>query len=114
MVKTPKVSPLSNTIMRESHPGGVPQLRATRYAGCWGTFPECDYSLIPIRGYSLRSNLPSGDAFSVVQRVKFLKLPSGDAPSVVTHIAPPPFALSIPQILMHQNHLELARHRFAP
>ena len=40
------------------------------YAGCWGTLPECDYSLTPIRGYSLRSNHPpSGDAFSVITKI---------------------------------------------
>ena len=69
MVKTPKVSPLSNRGVRArrvppvrstqaSHPGGVPEQRATRYVRCWGTLEECDYSLIPIRGYSLRSNHP--------------------------------------------------------
>ena len=45
--------------------------RATRYVECWGTLPECNYPLTPIRGYSLRSNLPSGDAFSVISKHYF-------------------------------------------
>ena len=36
--------------------------------------------------------LPSGDAFSVIQRVKFLKLPSGDASSVITKRRIPAYA----------------------
>ena len=38
--------------------------------------------------YAQTSRLPSGDAFSVVQRVKLLKLPSGDAFSVIQRVKP--------------------------
>ena len=86
MVKTPKVSPLSNRgvrarrvppvkIAQASHPGGVPEQRATRYAWRWGTLPECDYSLYQSGGirFAQTTRLPSGDAFSVIPRVKFLR-----------------------------------------
>ena len=36
--------------------------------------------------YAQTTRLPSGDAFSVIKRVKFLKLPSGDAFSVIPRV----------------------------
>ena len=36
--------------------------------------------------YAQTTRLPSGDASSVIQRVKFFKLPSGDAFSVIERV----------------------------
>ena len=36
--------------------------------------------------FAQTARLPSGDAFSVIERVKFLKLPSGDAFSVIERV----------------------------
>ena len=65
------------------HPGGVPQQRGM--PGVGAHFQRAT-TLYPLSG-GIRSaqtpRLPSGDAFSVIERVKFFKLPSGDAFSVI-------------------------------
>ena len=65
------------------HPGGVPQQRGM--LGVGAHFQRAT-TLYPLSG-GIRSaqtpRLPSGDAFSVIERVKCLKLPSGDAFSII-------------------------------
>ena len=97
LVKTPKVSPLSNRGVRArrvppvrstqaSHPGGVPEQRGMPGAGVlFQSATTLWYQSGGIR-YAQTTRLPSGDAFSVIERVKFLKLPSGDAFSVIERV----------------------------
>ena len=97
MVKTPKVSPLSNRGVRakrvpperklhKSHPGGVPEQRGM--PGVGALFQSATTHRHPSGGirFAQTTRLPSGDAFSVIKRVKFLKLPSGDASSVIERV----------------------------
>ena len=90
MVKTPKVSPFSNRGVRARrvppgrsaqalHPGGVPEQQGMSGVGAlFQSATTLWYSSGGIR-YAQTTQLPSGDAFSVIERVKFLKLPSGGA-----------------------------------
>ena len=102
MVKTPKVSPLSNRGVQAKrvppvrsaqapHPGRVPEQRATsnEQQGMFGVGAlfQSATTLWYLPGgirYAQTTRLPSGDAFSVIQRVKFLRLPSGDTLSAIT------------------------------
>ena len=72
--------------MHESHPGGVPEQQGKPCVGA--LFQSATTLWHPSGGirYAQTTRLPSGDAFSVIERVKFLKLPSGDAFSVITKV----------------------------
>ena len=97
MLKTPKVSPLSNRAVRAqrvppvrsaqaSHPvGGAEQ---QDMSGVGALFQSATTHRHPSGGirFAQTARLPSGDAFSVIERVKSLKLPSGDAFSVIERV----------------------------
>ena len=137
MLKTPKVSPLSNRAVRAqrvppvksaqaSHPGGVPE--QWDMPGVGALFQSA--TTLWQQSGGIRSaqttRLPSGDTFSVIERVKFFKLPSGDTFSVIERVKLLKLPSSAPSASWNFNlgqllyyplfflYVALASHRSAP
>ena len=83
-MRSKRAPPVRST--KESHPEGVPEQLGMLGGGALFQSATTIWRLSGGIRYAQTTRLPSGDAFSVIERVKFLKLPSGDAFSVITKV----------------------------